>query len=115
MLKTREHARDAVAHKVLGGELAHLAGAEDEDRAPLEGVEHTLGKLDGSVRDRHRVLADVCLRPHSFADFEALSEQLVEDPSASAAREGLLVGLFHLSEDLRLAHDHRVERSDNTK
>ena len=105
--------RTPLRHEVLGGELAHLARADDQHAAAVERLEDLLGELDGGVADRDRVLADLGLVADALADLEALAEQLVEDALARTRLERVLVGLFDLPEDLGLANDHRVERSDH--
>jgi hypothetical protein len=42
----------AVSHQVAGGEFAHLAGADDEDRLPFQRPENLFGKLYRDRRDR---------------------------------------------------------------
>ena len=104
-----QDALDAVRLEVRGGELAGLAGADDEHGVVLELAEHLQGELDGGGADAHRALADGGLGAHALADFERVPEEAVEDDARAAAVAGLLVGGLHLGDDLRLADDHRVE------
>jgi hypothetical protein len=100
---------------MLRGELAHLAGAQHQDRASRQRVEDLAGQLDGRVADGYGRLADGGLVADPLAHLEALAEQLVEDAARSAVAEGVVVGLLHLPEDLRLAEHHRVERGDHSE
>jgi len=108
-----EHRAHALADQVLRRQLAHLAGTDHEDRAPLERVEDLLRKLDGGVADRHGALADGRLGADALPDLERLTEHPVEEALGGARLAGEVVGLLHLMEDLGLAHDHRVERGDH--
>ncbi len=103
----------AVAQQVLGGELAHLPGTQDKYRAALEILEDALGELDGCITDRDGVLTDLGLCAHPLAHLEAVTEQLVEDPAGSATGKRVVVGFFDLTQDLRLAQDHRVQRGNH--
>ena len=40
-----EDGRAAMSHQVAGGEFAHLAGADDEDRLPFQRPENLFGQL----------------------------------------------------------------------
>ena len=99
----------ALIDEVLGGQLAHLPGADEQDSAPREAGEDLLRQLDGGKGDGDRVARDVRFRPHFLRDRKCLREEGVQ------RRPHRLAGLcerecvFHLSQDLWLAHHHRVE------
>ena len=103
------HVPDALRLHVLRGELAHLAGAEDDDRAAVEVAEDLLGERDRGVADRDGAGAERGFRPHALADGEGRVEQAVEQRSGGFGLPGGAVRFFDLAENLRLADDQRIE------
>ena len=99
----------ALLDEVPGGQLAHLARADEENGPADEPGEDLLRQLDGGERDRHRVPRDLRLRPHLLRHGEGLREQRVERGPDRLARLGERERVLHLPEDLRLAEHHRVE------
>src|SRR5688572_9271595 len=97
-----------------GGELAHLARADDQNRAPLEVAEDFSGELDGGVADRHRALGKCGLRSHAFAGGKCRRKELVQKGAGAPQLRGDTEGLFDLPEYLGLAHHKRVEAGGNT-
>ncbi len=95
----------AARDEVPDGELADLAGADDENLAAAEVAEHLLGERGGRRRDGRRALADRCLRTRLAAGVQRLAEEPVEDGPGSAGA----VRLPHLAEDLSFARDQRVQ------
>ena len=95
----------AAAPEVAGGLLAHLAGAQQEDRAAFEAAEDLLRERGGRRRHRGGALADRRLGPHLPAGVERLAEDPVEQRPGRAE----LVRDPHLAEDLALARNERVE------
>ena len=100
---------DALRLHVDGGELAHLAGADDEHRAALEVAEDFSRELDGGVADRHRAFGERGLRAHALAGGKRRMKQLVQQRAGAAHLRGDAERVLHLPEYLRLAHDERVE------
>ena len=94
---------------VLRRELAHLAGAEDDDVAAVEVAEDLSREGDGRVADRDRARAEVGFRPHALADGEARVEEAIEQRAGGVGLPGGAVRLFDLAENLRFADDQRVE------
>ena len=99
----------ALLDQVLGGQLAHLAGADQQHRAAVEAVEDLLGQLHRGEGDRDRVPRDLRLRAHALGHAEGLAEQRVQLRPDRLARLRQREGVLHLAEDLRLADHHRVE------
>src|SRR5205814_3860590 len=89
----------AAAAKIAGGLLAHLAGAEEEDRAAVEAAEDLLRERGGRRRHGGRALADRGLGPHLPPAMERLPEGPVEQRPGRAE----LMRKPHLPEDLALA------------
>ena len=96
-------------HQVAGGEFAHLAGADDEDRLPFQRAEDLLGEFDRNRGDGDRRRSDGGLGAHALGDGEGAAEKLVELTANRAYCAGSRVGLFDLAEDLGFADDHRIE------
>src|SRR2546422_1533402 len=67
-----------VLDEVTRRQLAHLAGADEEDGPAAEPCEDLLRELDGGERDRHRMAGDLRLAPDSLADGERLGEERVQ-------------------------------------
>ena len=90
-------------------ELRHFAGAEDEDVEAGEVTENLLRQLDRGVADRDRAFAEAGFVSDPLADGERGMEQAMGDGAGEmeVARRGVC-GL-HLTEDLRLADDQRIE------
>ena len=97
--------RRAAPAQVASGALAHLARADDEDPASCELAEDVLRERGRRRRDRCRALRDRRLRPHLLACVERLPEDMVEERARNAGLECVA----HLSEDLPLTRDERVE------
>ena len=95
----------ASAPQVAGGLLAHLARAEQDDRAALEAAEDLLRERGGGGRHRGRALADRGLRSHLPARVKRLPKDTVEHRAGRPE----LVRKPHLAEDLALARNERVE------
>ena len=97
------------ADKMLGGQLADLARAEEENLQAVQVAEDLLRQLDGRIRDRDGVLADAGVGADSFRHAHRLIENLREERIERAALAAGQERGAHLSGDLRLADDHRVE------
>ena len=95
----------AARAEVARRQLAHLAGADEQDGAAAEVAEHLLGEGRGGGRDGGRALADRRLDPGAAAGVERLPEEAVEE----RARRAALEGVAHLAEDLALSRHERVE------
>ena len=95
--------------QVPRGRFRHLAGADDQNRQPVQVAEDLAGQLDGDVADRDRHLADAGLVADAPRHAERAVEQLVEFAAQGAGGLGQRVGVLHLAQNLRLADDHRIE------
>jgi hypothetical protein len=96
-------------------QLRHLAGAEDEHVQSLEVAEDLPRQGDCGVAHRHGAFAEPGLAAHAFAHGERGVEQAVRERAGmfDARRGGK--GVFHLSQDLRLADDERIQSGGNTE
>ncbi len=93
-----------------GGDAdAHLAGPDDEHVAAVEGAEPIAHHLDGGVADRRRAAADRGLAAGPLADAQGVAEEEVERGAHPTLVLGDLPRRAHLTEDLALAEDGRVE------
>src|SRR4029077_6506756 len=104
-----EDRRATVGHQVACGELAHLACANDKDFLALQRSENLLREFDRNRSNRHRRCSDGSLAAHALGDGKGAAEELVELSADSAHSARGCIGFFYLPENLRLAHDHRVE------
>ena len=107
----RHHERPGAAWRgAARGELAHRPRAEQERRLVVEAIEDVAGELDGRGADRHGLLGDPglacgCASPPRTTCGSSDAAPGRRRRAAAATR----VLLLQLAEDLRLAHDHRVE------
>src|SRR5215472_3236853 len=96
-------------------QFAHLSGANYVYASTLQAAEDFLRELDGYRSDRDYGTSDGGFRAHALRHRKGSAQQGVEirlDRSHSLADR---VGLFYLSENLRLPHDHRVEARSYAK
>jgi hypothetical protein len=100
---------DALPAEVLRGELAHLAGSDDQHPAAGELAENLARQLHRREAHRHGALPERRLRAHAFARGERGVKQLAQNGPGSAPLRGDRPRLLDLPEDLRLAHDKRIE------
>src|SRR3954462_11657305 len=101
---------------MFGRQLAHVTRAEEQDLEAVEIAEDFLRELDGRIRNGDRVLADAGVGADAFRNAYGLIENLREERVERAAFAAGEECRAHLSGDLRLANDHRIEsRSDAEK
>ena len=105
----------ALLDEMAGGELGHLAGADEEDGLAFERVEDLAGEIDGDRGDGDGAGADLGFGADLFGDGEGALEEAFEGGGDGADLAGDGVGLFDLAEDLRLADDHAVERAGDAE
>ena len=91
------------------GELAHLAGADDDDVTSFQIAENLSRERDGRVAHGHGARAEARFRPHALADRKARMKQPVQHRTDRLRLGRRRVCFLDLSEDLRLADDERVE------
>src|SRR5581483_985178 len=91
--------------EVRRGELPDPASAEQQHATPRELTEDLGRERRGGRRDRRRALADRRLAAHALADGERLAKDTVEH----RPRRHRFIRGPHLSEDLALAGNERVE------
>ncbi len=100
----------AVLDEVAGGELGHLACADEQDGLALQAAEDLAGEVDGDGGDGDGAGADLGFGADFLGDGEgALEEGFERGAGDGADLAGDGVGLFDLAEDLGLAYDHGVE------
>jgi hypothetical protein len=101
--------------EVRGGELDHLAGADEEQPRVGERGKDALRELDRRGRHGDRRAADVRLRAHVLRHRERALEQPVEDQAQRTGGLSAAHRLLHLAEDLRLAEHHRIQAAGDAK
>ena len=90
-------------------QLAHFAGADDEDGLVAEVVEDLLDVIDGGAGDGHMAMRDAGLGADAAGDLAGVAKQRVQQRADAVVAHGLLVGLLDLAGDLAFADDHAVE------
>ena len=75
----------------------------------MKGAEDFLRKFHRDRTDGHAAPLNVGLGANLFGDIERLLKGLVQTAAGMFMLERKLVGLFELTENFRLAQDHRVE------
>ncbi len=99
----------SLLHQMARGQLAHLARANQEDRAALERSEDLARQLDGHRGDGNRVRANFSFGADLFGGGKGALQQVFELAADGARSAGHGESLFHLAQNLRLAHHHRVQ------
>ena len=92
-----------------GRQFRHLAGPDQHDRLVVQLAENLAGQFDRRITDGHGAGADPGLGAHPLGHGKGLVQQSVQDQPADFMLGGVAVGLLELAQDLRLAHDHRIE------
>ena len=95
--------------QVNPGELRHLAGAEDQDAAPLEVAEDLFRERDGRVADRDGAFTESRFGAHALADRERRVKQAVRQGRGELSVACDAVRGFDLAENLWLADHERIE------
>ena len=101
--------------EVARGEVGHLARADEQDGLAAQAAEDLAGEIDGDRCDGDGGAADLGLGADSLGHREGALQERFErrGDGAGLARDG--VGLLDLTEDLRLADDHGVERAGDAE
>ena len=76
---------------------------------PCSVAENLASQFHRGVAHRDRALSDVGFRTHALGDAERPVDHLAQESSHGAVLPGQRVGGFHLSQNLRLAHHHRIQ------
>ena len=101
----------AARDEVAGRGLARLSGPQQEHSLAAQLPEHLLGERGGGGRDGRGALADRRLDAHAPARVQGLAEEPVEKRPRRAGLEGGP----HLTEDLALAGDERVQAAGDAE
>ncbi len=104
-----EDAARSQGGEVLQGQVAHLAGADDQHGLVAEGVEDLAGDVHRDAGDRELAAVHAGLLADELADPDRLLEDLVEDRPDGLAAIGRLVGVADLAEDLPLAEHQALQ------
>ena len=101
--------------EICGTQFDHLAGANEEHALVRHPLENALGKMHRRRRHRHDVRPDRRRRAHFLRDGKSVLEQFVQQRAHRPSLFGTAGSVLHLTEDLRLAEDHRVEPARDAK
>jgi hypothetical protein len=110
-----EDARCARARQMLRGEFGHFARADDEHGRALERAENFASEFDRRETDRDGGGRNARLRPHTFGDAQRMMDEAVQHAPGCARRDRVRVGATHLTEHLRFADQHRIERGSDAE
>ncbi len=110
-----DEAPNTAVDEILGGELDHFAGSDEQRFAAFQPIENLSGQLDGGGTDRQPAAAYVGLGAGAFADFQGALEQLVDKKACGAAALGDFQSLSHLTENLGLADDEGIDAAGDAK
>ena len=99
----------ALFPEVPGGELDHLAGADQQGLALAQVAKDLAGQGDGGEGHRDRMRADIGLGAYSLGDREGMLEEPIEDLSEQAGPGRGVIGHLGLSEYLWLTEHQRIE------
>ena len=105
----------AVAAQVLRGQRADLAGADDEHAPAVETAENLSRQRHCGEAHRHGAFAERRFAAHALSDAERPVKRLVQERSRAASFRRGLEGALYLTEDLRFAHDERIESRRHPK
>ena len=94
---------------MLERQLAHLAGADDEDGLVAEVVEDLADVIDGGAGDRDVAAGDAGFGADALGDAAGVGKQGVQQRAGAVVLVSQLVGIRHLPGDLPLADDEAVE------
>jgi hypothetical protein len=95
--------------EMAGGELSHLAGADEDGGVVVEVGEDLAGEVDGDGADRDDAAADAGLGADALGDGKGAFDGAVERGAGEAGGAALVEGGLELAEDLGFADDEAVE------
>ena len=104
-----ENGSGAMSEQVASCKFAHLACANQINALAVQVTENLLGQFDGDGSDRDGRRTDSSFCANALGYGEGASEQLIELGPDGAHRARRCVGFFYLSQNLGLAHNHRVK------
>src|SRR5690606_7693704 len=99
----------AVSFEMKGGQLRHLARADEQHGSIVERAEDLLRKLYGDIAHRYAAGADIGVAPHLLRQAEAELKEVMQVTAGKALGNRHAVGIFHLPDDLRFTDHHGVE------
>ena len=96
-------------------EFTHLARADQIHMLALQRSEYLLSQFNRNGRHGHSRRTHGRFRPHPFRHGERPGQKQIElrVHRAHCARRG--IGLFHLSQNLRLTHHHRIQTGSHAE
>ena len=100
---------DPVIHDVLRRQLPRLPRADQHRRTFLQSAENLLRQLHGGKTHRHGSLTDARLCSSPLADLHRRLQQFIQHGSRQVLASSDLKRIPHLSQDLLLPDDHRIQ------
>ena len=91
------------------GNFSHFPGAHNQNALGVEVIKNLARQLHRRGADRYRIFSDGCFRPHAFGGAEGRLQNAVQIGSDRAGFRREAVCSLHLTENLGLSQDHRVE------
>ena len=95
---------------MLRGQLGHLTRADEQHGRALERAENLPPQLDRREADGDGGSGYSGLAADALGDVQRVVHQSVDDAASRPRLDGQSVGAAHLSQDLRLTDDHRIQR-----
>jgi hypothetical protein len=102
-------------HQAAGGQLTHLSRTHEQHSFAVQGAEDFARQIHGDGSDGNRRNADAGLVSDLARDGKSPLQQRIEIAVHPTHRARNGIGFFHLAENLRLAHDQRVQTGGNAK
>ncbi len=99
----------SLLHQVTRSQFAHFARADQEDRASFERPEDLARQVDGHRGDGHGIRSDSCFAASLFGGGKGALKQLFQLPGDRTRSPRDRKRLFHLAQNLRLAHHHGIK------
>ncbi len=103
------HAARLAGSEMGGGQLYHLAGADEQHPDVGQVFKQLAGQSHRGGSHADRVRADLGAGAHLLGDRERTLEQLVQRAAQGAGLFGHAHGILHLPQDLRLAQHHGIQ------
>ncbi len=104
-----------MSQQMSRGELAHLARAYQVNRLALQIAEDLLREIDRDRSYRYGRRRHQRFIAHAFGDGKRASQQRVELRINRSHRARRGISFFHLTQDLRLTHHHRIQTRSYAK
>jgi len=99
----------AFFNELCAGELRHLSGADQQDYFAGKRSKDFLGQLHRGVAHRNGIDGNAGFGADAFGRAERAVHQTVYNDAGSVFGQRFAIGILHLPENLRFAHNHRIK------